>query len=286
MNKKLLISVALTGTAGSKKQTPDIPITPQEIAEDTVRVVKAGAAMVHVHIHEKDGRPSMSTEIFRETFEAIKEACDKENLDPIVNLTTSGGVPNDELRLAHVRALRPEVCSYDVGTFNWALGGIFENSPKFLVDLGKLTQECGVKPEIEIFDYGMLANAKAYMGYNVLKAPCHFQFVLGVLGAMEGTPENLAYLYNKMPEGSTWSVTGIGKDHLPMLLTGLAMGADGVRVGLEDNLYLDRGVKATNLQLVERAVKIARLANREPATPDEGRAMLGITRHALKEYKG
>lgn len=284
--KKVIVSVALTGTAGSKSQTPHIPISPEEIAADTVAVAKAGASMVHIHVHDEAGNPTMETRYFKEAFEAVKEATEKAGVDVIVNLTTSGGSNDDFLRQEHLRQLRPEVCSYDVGTFNWALGGVFENRPDFLVELGKTTQQLDIKPEIEIFDAGMLGNAIAYTGYKVLKAPCHFQFVLGVLGGMDGTVENLEYLHRHLPAGSTWSVTGIGKAHLPMLLAGLALGCDGIRVGLEDNLYLSKGVKGTNLQLVERAVAIARLAGREPATADEARQMLGITRHALAEYKG
>ena len=228
----------------------------------------------------------MRTEYFRAAFEAVKEATEKAGVDVIVNLTTSGGENDDNLRMEHLRQLRPEVCSYDAGTFNWALGGVFENRPDFLVELGKTTQQFDIKPEIEVFDAGMLSNAIAYSNYKVLKTPCHFQFVLGVLGAMDGSVENLEYLHRRLPEGSTWSVTGIGRAHMPMLLTGLALGCDGLRVGLEDNLYLEKGVKGTNVKLVERAAAIARLAGREPATADEARAMLGITRHALAEYKG
>lgn len=284
--KKLIVSVALTGTAGNKGQTPDIPVSPEEIAADTVAVAKAGASMVHIHVHDEKGYPTMDTRYFKEAFEAVKEATEKAGVDVIVNLTTSGGSNDDFLRQEHLRQLRPEVCSYDAGTFNWALGGIFENSPGFLVELGKTTQQLDIKPEIEVFDAGMLGNAIAYAGHKVLKTPCHFQFVLGVLGGMAGTVENLEYLHRHLPEGSTWSVTGIGQAHLPMLLAGLALGCDGIRVGLEDNLYLSRGVKGTNLQLTERAVAIARLAGREPATADEARQMLGITRHALAEYRG
>lgn len=284
--KKLIVSVALTGTAGSKSQTPCIPITPEEIAADTVAVAKAGASIVHIHVHDKDGKPTMETSYFKEAFEAVKEATEKAGVDVIVNLTTSGGSNDDFLRLEHLRQLRPEICSYDAGTFNWSLGAVFENRPDFLVELGKTTQQLDIKPEIEIFDAGMLGNAIAYAGYNVLRTPCHFQFVLGVLGGMDGTVENLEYLHRRLPAGSTWSVTGIGKAHLPMLLAGLALDCDGIRVGLEDNLYLSRGVKGSNVALTERAVAIARLAGREPATAEEARQMLGITRHALADYRG
>ena len=283
--KKLIISAAITGTAGSKALSPHIPITPEEIGEEAVAVARAGASMVHIHVHDREGRPTMETEYFIQAFEAVKAATEKAGVDIIINLTTSGGSYDTDLRLAHLKALRPEICSYDAGTFNWGLGGIFENSPDFLVKCGKLTQELDIKPEIEVFDYGMLGNTLAYLKKGVLKAPCHIQFVLGVVGAMEGTVENLQYLQSKLPEGCTWSVTGIGKAHLPMLLAGLALGADGIRVGLEDNLYLSRGVKATNVQLVERAAAVARLVEREPATADEARKMLGIKRHSLQEYR-
>ena len=287
MNKKVAISVALTGSAGRKSLSPHIPISPQEVAEDAVRCVKAGASMIHLHTHDYEtGAASMETQLFVDAFEAVKEAMDRENLDVVVNLTTSGGSKDTELRTAHLKRLRPEICSYDCGTFNWALGGIFENSPEFLVEAGKVAMEYDIKPEIEIFDYGMLANAKAYAQRGLLKTPCHFQFVMGVLGAMDGSVENLEYLHRHLPEECTWSVTGIGPAHLPMLLTGLALGADGLRVGLEDNIYLSKGVKATNLQLVERAVAICRLVGREPANAQETREMLGITRHSLKEYQG
>lgn len=283
--KKLVISAALTGFAGSKSLSPHIPLTPEEIAADAVAVAKAGASMVHIHVTDENGKPTMRADRFEATFRAIKEATEKAGVDLIVNLTTSGGSYVTEERLAHLKLLRPEVCSYDAGTFNWGLGGVFQNSPQFLVEAGHLTQELDIKPEIEVFDYGMLGNAIAYMKKGVLKAPCHVQFVLGVLGAMDGTVENLQYLQSKLPEGTTWSVTGIGKAHIPMLLAGLALGADGVRVGLEDNIYLEYGVKATNVQLVERAAAIARLAGREPATAEEAREILGITRHALADYK-
>ena len=180
--------------------------------------------------------------------------------------------------MAHLRELRPEMCSYDVGSFNWACGGLFFNGPQFLEALAACCRENGIKPEIEIFDAGMLGNALEYIRRGVLKPPCHFQFVLGVLGAMDGSVENLEYLHRRLPDNCTWSVTGIGKAHLPMMLTGLALGCDGIRVGLEDNIYLEKGVLATNTQLVQRAAQIAKLAGREIATANDARELLGISR--------
>ena len=130
--KKVIISAALTGTAGSKAQSPDIPITPEEIAADTVAVAKAGASMVHIHVHDEEGRPTMDTKYFRAAFEAVKEATEKAGVDVIVNLTTSGGEYEDYKRLQHLSALQPDLCSFDPGTLNWANSYIFENSPRFL----------------------------------------------------------------------------------------------------------------------------------------------------------
>lgn len=285
--KKLIISAALTGAGTSKENAPTVPYYPEEIAEQVVAVARAGAATVHIHVREENGWPTMSTERFTQTFEAIKKAAEAAGVDVIVNLTTSGSVvlEKNEVRLAHLKKLRPEMCSYDAGTFNWNNGGVFVNAPDFLEQLSACVVEYGIKPEIEIFDNGMIGNALHYIEKYHIPTPCHFQFVLGVGGGAAGTAKNLVFLREMLPAGSTWSVTGIGKSHMDMMLAGLSMGCDGLRVGLEDNLYLSRGVKATNVQLVERAVELAKLAGREIATADEARQILGIRRRALAEYK-
>ena len=145
-------------------------------------------------------------------------------------------------------------------------------------ELGRAIQECNVKPEIEVFDAGMIYNTVYYMKTGVLKAPCHYQIVLGCAGGMTSTVENLVYLRSIMPEGSTWAACGISSGHLPIMMATIAMGGH-LRVGLEDNLYMDRGVLAkSNVELVERAVKALALNNLEPATPDEARQILGLTR--------
>ena len=168
-----------------------------------------------------------------------------------------------------------EMGSYDAGSFNWMPGGVFENSPQFLEKLGDVYMERGIKPEIEIFDSGMLGVANYFVEKGHLPTPLHFQFCLGVLGAMPATVENLQYLVSKIPEGSTWSAFGVGKQHLPIMYAALALGGN-IRVGLEDNVYYSKGVPATNVMLVERAVKAVEVFGKKPATPAEAREILGI----------
>ncbi len=269
---KTIISAALTGAVTPKSANPHVPITPKEIAEDAVRVWKEGAAIVHLHMRDDAGSGCMDLEKFRETVQRIRD-----NTDLVINLTTSGGpTATDEDRFVQVVELLPEMCSYDVGTFNWLPGGIFSNSADFLRKLGKVCKETGTKPEIEVFDTGMV-NAAIYFEEkeHVLEGPLHFQFVLGVTGMAKATPQVLSHLYDMLPEGSTWSALGIGAGHLPILLTALALGGH-VRVGLEDNIYYAKGQLATNAQLVARAARLIRENNCEVATPADARAMLGL----------
>jgi len=275
-SKKLIITAAMVGNATSREQTPYVPITPDEIAADAVACVKAGASVLHIHVRDKDGINTMDPEVWKEVITKVRAALKAEGLDAILNPTTSGSKFPDEMRIHHLDFIKPEMCSFDPGSMNWANSFVFLNTPTFLEKLGKHIQEIDVKPEIEIFDGGHIQNVYYYIKKGILKTPCHIQFVLGVTGALPGDAESLAYLLPKIPEGSTWSITGIGKAHIPCMLLGLAAGCDGLRVGLEDNLYLDKGVLATNAQLVERAVKLAKLCNREIATAEEAREILGV----------
>ena len=276
VSNKVIISAALTGAMTAKDRCPNLPVTPREIAEDVVKCVKAGAAVVHIYVRDEENRFTMDTDTFEAVFRAVKEACIREGVDVIVNLTTSNGPGSDEIRLAHLDRLRPEMCSFDAGTLNWG-NTIFENSPGFLEKLGKAVQEWNIKPEVEIFDAGMIQNAASLVKRGFLKEPVHYQFIMNGPG-LEGTIENLAFLLRKIPEGSTWSVSGIGKSHIPMMLAGLAAGANGLRVGLEDNIMFSDTEKATNELLVRRAAELCRIAGREPATAEEARKILGITR--------
>ena len=278
MQKKTIITAALTGAVTPKEINPHIPLTPEEIAEDAVNCWRAGAAVVHIHMRDENGDGTMDKKRFKKTAELIRSRC-----DVVINMTTSGD-PNatDEDRMAHIRELRPEIASFDAGTFNWMPKGVFMNSPQFLEKLATVMLDAGTKPEIEVFDMGMIHNAEYYLKKELLKAPLHFQFVLGVLGAARATVENLVHLLRLIPSGSTWSAFGLGKDHLPILYATIALGGH-VRVGLEDNVYYAKNTLATNAQLVERAARLIKEANREIATPADARQILGLEEEASRK---
>lgn len=276
MANKVFITAALTGAVTPKDINEHIPMTPEEIAEDAYNCWKAGAAIVHLHMRDENGRGSMEEARFKKSIDLLRAHKD---CDVVICCTSSGTrhpITSEE-RMVHFKSIPEiEMGSYDAGTFNWGTDGIFENSPQFLVELAKCYREYDVKAEIEVFDMGMLGNAKHYLKTGVLDAPLYCQFVLGVLGGMESTVDNLQYLVRHMPQGSKWSAFGIGKDHLPIMFAALALGADGIRVGLEDNVMYAKGVKANNVMLVERAVRVVKEFGKEIATSAEAREMLGI----------
>ncbi|MHB9863738.1 beta-keto acid cleavage family enzyme [Streptomyces sp. YIM S03343] len=273
LKNKVIVSAALTGAVTPKSINEHIPLTPKEIAEDAYRCWKAGAAVVHLHMRDDEGLGTMDKEKFKETIDLIKS---HEDCDVVINCTTAGdNRATDDDRMAHLPYVLPEIASYDSGSFNWMPDGVFTNSPQFLERLGLTMKELGIKPELEIFDSGFMGTAEYYLKRGVLLAPLHYQFVLGVLGGLEATVENLLFLKNRLPEGSTWSAFGIGRDHLKILYATLALGGH-VRVGLEDNVYYSKGVLATNVSLVERAVRVIKEFGKEPATPDEARQLLKL----------
>ena len=275
LDNKVILTVAPTGAWPSKKDTPYIPLQPKEIADDVYACWQAGASIAHLHVRDDDDQSSMDFDKFTETVEHIRAT----DCDIVLNLTTSGQLGlEDEARMKHIIALKPELASYDCGSMNWAHSTVFENSPRFLEKLGLAMQENNIKPEIEIFDAGMVYNALYYLKKGVLKAPLHFQFVLGAPGGMTATVENLMFLKTLIPEDSTWGALGIGRGHLPIMYTTLALGGH-VRVGMEDNIYYSKGVLAkSNAEFVERSKRIAAEIDKEIATPDEARAILGIAR--------
>lgn len=271
---KSIITIAPTGENVTKKNHPEIPTTPKEIAEDVYKCYKAGAAIAHIHVRDDNENPTMALEKFEETVNRIREKC-----DIVLNLTTSGDMTaGDEIRMAHLVKLKPEMASFDCGTMNWAYKEIFFNHPLFLEKLGKVMIDNDIKPEVEIFDTGMINNSLHYIKTGVLKEPVHYQFVLGVAGGIPATIENLIYLTKQIPINSTWSAFGVGKDHIPIMAAALLLGGH-VRVGFEDNIYYDKGVLAkSNVQLVERAIRIAKEYNKDIATSEDVRKMFNLNR--------
>lgn len=269
---KTIITVATTGAFPTKKHNPNIPLTPKEIAADVYEAYQAGAAIAHLHMRDDEGNGTMNKEKFRETVELIRSKC-----DIILNLTTSGDLhATDETRMAHVIELKPEMASYDCGSMNWMHSGLFLNTPQFLEKLGQVMIENNVKPEVEVFDAGMIYNSLYYIKKGVLKAPVHYQFVLGAAGGTEATVENLVYLKSLLPQNCTWSAFGIGKGHLPILYATIALGGH-VRVGMEDNVYYAKDRLAnSNAEFVARAARLVKEANNEVATVAEARAMLNL----------
>ena len=182
MGKKLIITCALCGSGTTRAQSPYVPITPEEIAADAVEAVKAGAAVLHIHVRDENGKNTMEIPRFVEVVTKVRTALKEAGLDAVLNLTTSGTPFTIEQRTEHLRELLPEMCSYDPGTMNWGNKSIFLNTPEFLERLGTLTQELGVKPECEIFDGGMMGNVAYYVKKGFLKEPVHYQMVLGAAG--------------------------------------------------------------------------------------------------------
>ena len=272
--KKTIITVAPTGAWTKKEHNPNIPLVPKEIAEDVYECYKAGAAICHLHMRDDAGNGSMSTEKFIETVNYIKEYKD---CDIIINLTTSGDLnATNETRQMHLKAIKPDMASYDCGSMNWMHSTLFINHPEFLEQLGATMLENNVKPEIEIFDAGMIYNSFYYLKKGVLKAPCHYQLVLGAAGGTTATIENLVYLRNLLPDGCTWGALGIGQGHIPIMLTTIAMGGH-IRVGMEDNImFTVRTLATSNAQLVTRAADIVKIAGNGVATPIEAREILGL----------
>jgi len=267
-----IITVAPTGAWPTKEHNPNVPLTPKEIAADVYECWQAGAAIAHLHMRDEQGQGTMDKGRFIETVGLIREKC-----DIVINLTTSGDLnATDETRMAHLIALKPEMASYDAGSMNWMHTSLFINHPLFLEKLGTTMMELGVRPEIEVFDAGMYYNAAHYMKKGVIKSPGYFQFCMGAAGGIAGTVENLVFLKSLLPADAQWSAFGIGSSHMPILYAAIALGGN-VRVGMEDNVVYAKGRLAkSNAEFVERAARLVKEANREPATPAQAREMLNL----------
>jgi 3-keto-5-aminohexanoate cleavage enzyme len=271
--EKVIITAAITGSRMMRDIAPHIPITPEEIAQSAIEAWQAGASIVHIHVRDPETHlGSQDQELFRRVVDRVRE-----KTDLILSLTTSGipgrNLPTEE-RLAPLR-LKPELASYDAGSIN--LGGkAFINDPAFLDEAAKKMKEAGVKPEIEVFDLGMMVTALRLCEEGKIDAPMHFQFCLGTPWGAPATVKSFLHLYEHMPADSTWSIFGVGRGFLPMAMMGLIMGGH-IRVGMEDNIYVNPGVLAkTNAELVERVTVICRAYGREVATPAEARKILGF----------
>lgn len=270
---KTIITVAPTGGAITKDQNPNIPLQPKEIAEDVYQCWKAGAAIAHIHVRDDKGVGSMDLEKFTETVERIRDKC-----DIVLNLTTSGDLDaDDNQRIEHLIKLKPEIASYDCGTMNWQHNRLFVNTPQFLEKLGKTLIKYQIKPEVEIFDSSFYYNAEYYIKNGFIEKPPYYQFVLGAPGGMKATVENLVFLKSLLPKDYPhWSAFGIGKAHLPIMMTTIAMGGH-VRVGMEDNIFYGyKNLAKSNTQFVERAKRLIHEAQKEIASPDEVRKMLKL----------
>jgi len=271
--EKMIITVGITGSRITRQQTVYIPITPEEIARSGIEAAKAGASILHVHVRDlKTGLGTQDFSLFKEVVDRIRS-----ETDALLCLTTSG-IPGRNLPVADrliPLALNPELVSFDAGSINMG-ENVFLNPPEFLEALAKETFTRGIKPELEVFEVGMVYTCLKYHERGLLKPPLHFQFVLGTPAGMPATARSLLYLTEIIPRDSTWSVIGIGTGQLPMAMIGMAMGGH-VRVGLEDNIYYSKGVLAkTNAELVERIARIAREYGREIATPKEARKILSL----------
>jgi 3-keto-5-aminohexanoate cleavage enzyme len=268
--EKLIITAAPTGNVPTKEMNPHLPVTAEEIAADVRRCADAGAAVFHIHARDAEGKPTLEIGVYRENVRRIKALAP----EVILQLSTGARAGKDwEARARPVRLL-PEMGSFTTGSNNFP-GIVYANPPPFLEFLAGVYRETGVKPEIEVFEAGMIANALFLEKRGYIAPPLHFAFVLGVPGSMPGTVKNLQFLAESIPAGSTWSVAGIGGAEIPLAAAAIAMGGH-VRVGLEDNLRMPDGSPASNPLLVEKIVRIAREIGRQIAAPDEARAVLSL----------
>ena len=271
---KLIITAAICGAEVTKEQNPAVPYTVEEIVREAKSAVDAGAAIVHLHVRHDDGTPTQSRDRFQECEEAIYKECPNVILIP----STGGAVgmsPEERLQSTDTTPL-PEMATLDCGTCNFG-DEIFDNTMPTMRAFGKRMMERGIKPEYECFEMGHLDTilTMARKG-QVPGSPMQFNFVLGVPGCTPATVDNLCWLVKNIPAGSTWTATGIGRYAFQLAAPAIVMGGN-VRVGFEDNLYLERGVLAkSNGELVDKVVRMAKLLGREVANSDEAREILGL----------
>jgi len=291
LTRPVIITCALTGGAALSGKNKAVPVTSREIADSAIEAARAGAAIVHIHVRDPEtGQPSMRADLYREAVQRIRDS----GVDVIINLTTGPGarfVPGDEdpriggagttlkpwpERVAHVEALKPEVCSLDVGSMNFG-EHVFVNTPAHLRKMAEAIKSAGTKPELEVFDLGHIRLARRLVEDGLVAPPPLFQICLGIPWGAPATPETMLAMRNNLPTGAVWAGFGIGATQFPMVAQAVLLGGH-VRVGLEDNLYLRRGVLApSNAALVERAAAIIDQLGEQPASVQDARRNLTLS---------
>jgi uncharacterized protein (DUF849 family) len=296
MNWDVFITCAVTGAGATTERSDRVPVTPEEIADAAIGAAEAGAAIAHIHVRDPGtGKGARAPELYREVVERVRAS----EVDVVLNLTAGmggdlvlGGVdaplPPDatgtdlagaEERLAHVEELRPEICTLDCGSMNFAAGGdyVMVNTPEMLRAMARRVQALGVRPELEVFDTGQLVLVKELIGEGLIDEPVLVQLCTGIRYGAPDDPTTMMTMVNQLPPGTVFSTFSIGRMQLPFVAMA-ALAGGHVRVGLEDNLFLEKGVPATNADLVRRAVTILEAMNVTVLGPDEVRARLRLTR--------
>lgn len=279
--ERVVISAALTGALTTRDQCEAIPYTPEEIAEEAAAAREAGAAVAHIHARTDEGAPTFSTETYREIYEEVRD-----RTDILVNFSTGAVDEPVETRTDYIRAVSPDIAALNMGSMNYAkysdrrgefvFDQVFDNSFSEIQAFLSAMNDAGVKPELECFDTGHIGNIRPLVKQDKLTHPIQFSLIMGVLGGIPATVENLAHQVRQLPEDATWQVIGISRDQWPLVGAALSMGGN-VRVGLEDNFYLPEGeMVESNADLVARAARMARDVGREPATPDEAREIMEV----------
>ena len=270
--EKLIITCAVTGAEVTKNDNPAVPYSPEEIAESAFFAFCGGASIIHLHVRETDGKPSHKKDLFQKTVELIRKKC-----DPIIMVSTGGAVGMTVDERCESLEAGTEMASLTTGTVNFGKD-VFFNSQTTIEMIAAKIKEKKMKPEVEVFDAGMVDNAAALVRKGLITPPVQYQFVLGVPGGLGASARNLTYLADAIPPGSTWCVAGVGRHQFTMAAHAILMGGH-VRVGLEDNVYVRKGVLAqSNAALVERAVGIAKEFDREIADPADARRILGLVK--------
>jgi uncharacterized protein (DUF849 family) len=290
MKRQIIVTCAITGGGDTVGKHPAIPVTPEQIATSALEAAGAGAAIVHIHVRNpQTGKPSTDLALYREVVERIRSV----NGDVIINLTTGAGarfVPSDEnpgiggagsnmltpaARVRHIQELRPEICSLDIATMNFGEFA-FVNTPAHIRAMALAIAEAGVLPELEVFDVGHLRLTLHLLETGAIKPPVFFQICLGIPWGAQATSETMLFMRGMLPKDCVWTGFGIGPQEFPMVAQSILLGGH-VRVGLEDNLYIERGVLApSNAALVEKAVRIVAALDGVPASPAEARSILGL----------